>query len=77
MEHFQRLLDQAKDLGSSRRRYLYNLEQGLPGLVGRLEAAGKRERLQAGLRRAPSQSGREFCGYRRSGFAQIRNLRPR
>jgi hypothetical protein len=45
LDHFDRLLERAEELGSWRRRYLYNLERGLPDLIVRLEERGKVEEV--------------------------------
>jgi hypothetical protein len=45
LDHFDRLLERAEELGSWRRRYLYNLERGLPELIVRLEERGKVEEV--------------------------------
>jgi hypothetical protein len=46
LDHLESLLERAEELGSWRRRYVYNIQKGLPGLVSRLEQHGKLEEVR-------------------------------
>jgi GlnD PII-uridylyltransferase len=46
LDHLESLLERAEELGSWRRRYVYNIQKGLPGLVSRLEQHGKLEEVK-------------------------------